>query len=303
MSPQVILITGAATGFGRLSALALARAGHHVFSSMRDPDGADRERATELAAIAAQERLSLETIYLDVLSEQSCRAAVDRILARYGRIDVAMNNAAMLMVGICEAFRPEQFLEILDRNVVSWLRVNRAVLPAMRRQKQGLLLYTGSGLSHMVDPFTGVYAASKAAGDSIAQIMALETSRYGIETVIVMPGAFTTGTEHFNHAVGPADREIALQYDLLGGLGERLASMLDSLNEPGVRTDPEQISEAICELVAMAPGTRPARLDLDPQRRRVGEITELSSRLQADFFDRMGIRDLLKPRLPRRGSS
>ena len=118
-----------------------------------------------------------------------------------------------------------------------------------------------------------------------------------------MPGAFTTGTEHFNHAVGPADREIALQYDLLGGLGERLASMLDSLNEPGVRTDPEQISEAICELVAMAPGTRPARLDLDPQRRRVGEITELSSRLQADFFDRMGIRDLLKPRLPRRGSS
>ena len=165
------------------------------------------------------------------------------------------------------------------------------MLPAMRRQKQGLLLYTGSGLSHMVDPFTGVYAASKAAGDSVAQIMALETSRYGIETVIVMPGAFTTGTEHFNHAVGPADREIALQYDLLGGLGERLASMLDSLNEPGVRTDPEQISEAICELVAMAPGTR------------VGEITELSSRLQADFFDRMGIRDLLKPRLPRRGSS
>jgi short-subunit dehydrogenase len=62
----------------------------------------------------------------------------------------------------------------------------------MRRQKQGLLLYTGSGLSHMVDPFTGVYAASKAAGDSVAQIMALETSRYGIETVIVMPGAFTT---------------------------------------------------------------------------------------------------------------
>jgi NAD(P)-dependent dehydrogenase (short-subunit alcohol dehydrogenase family) len=303
LSPQVILITGAATGFGRLTALALARAGHHVFASMRDPGGADRERATELHDIAAQDRLSLETIYLDVLSEQSCRAAVDRILAKYGRIDVAMNNAAMLMIGICEAFRPEQFLEILDRNVVSWLRVNRAVLPAMRRQKHGLLVYTGSGLSHMVDPFTGVYAASKAAGDSIAQIMALETSRYGIETVIVMPGAFTTGTEHFKHAVSPADREIALQYNLLRGLDERLASMLDLLNEPGVRTDPEQISEAICEVVAMAPGTRPARLDLDPQRRRVGEIAGLASRLQADFFDRMGIGDLLKPQLPRKGSS
>jgi NAD(P)-dependent dehydrogenase (short-subunit alcohol dehydrogenase family) len=99
---------------------------------MRDPDGADRERTTELAAVAAQERLSLETIYLDVLSEQSSRAAVDRILARYGRIDVAMNNAAMLMVGICEAFRPEQFLEILDRNVVSWLRVNRAAKTSRR---------------------------------------------------------------------------------------------------------------------------------------------------------------------------
>ena len=87
-------------------------------------------------------------------------------------------------------FRPEQIAEVIDLNAISWVRVNRAVLPAMRRAGRGLLIYTGSGINRLPDPFTGPYAASKAAGDVLAEVMAFETARYGIETVIVQPGAY-----------------------------------------------------------------------------------------------------------------
>jgi len=131
-----------------------------------------------------------------VRDEASCRAAAHYILSVDGRIDVVINNAAMMMAGLGESFRPEQFAQIIDLNAISWLPVNRALLPATRRRNQGLLPYVGSGVTQIPDPFTGPYAASKAAGD-VAQIMDLENSRCNIETVICMPGAQTSGTDHF----------------------------------------------------------------------------------------------------------
>jgi NAD(P)-dependent dehydrogenase (short-subunit alcohol dehydrogenase family) len=207
---QIVLITGAGSGFGRTTAIELARAGHIVYASMRrdDLEGHSQERWASLRSVASEEQLDLRPLELDVQEEPSCRAAVDRIVADEGRIDVAMNNAAMMMHGLTEAFRPEQVLQILDLNAVSWLRVNRAVLPVMRRAGKGLLIYTGSGINRLPDPFTGPYAASKAAGDVLAEVMALETARYRIETVIVQPGAYTSGTDHFKHAVRPLDNEV-----------------------------------------------------------------------------------------------
>jgi NAD(P)-dependent dehydrogenase (short-subunit alcohol dehydrogenase family) len=179
---QIILITGAGSGFGRATAIELAQAGHIVYASMRrdDLEGHSKERWTSMRSIASEERLDLRPLELDVQEEASCRAAVDRIIADEGRVDVAMNNAAMMMHGLTEAFRPEQLLQIIDLNAVSWLRVNRAVLPVMRRAGKGLLVYTGSGINRMPDPFTGPYAASKAAGDVLAEVMALETARDGV---------------------------------------------------------------------------------------------------------------------------
>ena len=292
---QVILITGAGSGIGRLSAVELARAGHIVYASMRDLDGHSREHAASLRSLATEKRLDLRPLELDVREEASCRAAIDRVVADEGRIDVAMNNAAMMMHGLTEAFRPEQVLQILDLNAVSWLRVNRAVLPVMRRAGKGLLVYTGSAINRLPDPFTGPYAASKAAGDVLAEVMALETARYGIETVIVQPGAYTSGTDHFKHAVGPLDQEVARQYRKLEGLSDQLADRLDGANLPGRRHDIGEVAEAIRDLIAMAPGTRPKRIDIDPQGREVGKINDLTAQLQRDYFGRMGMADLLEP--------
>ena len=292
---QIILVTGAGSGFGRTTAIELARAGHIVYASMPDLEGHSKERWASLRSVASEERLDLRPLELDVQEEASCRAAVDRIVADEGRVDVAMNNAAMMMHGLTEAFRPEQVLQILDLNAVSWLRVNRAVLPVMRRAGKGLLIYTGSGINRLPDPFTGPYAASKAAGDVLAEVMALETARYGIETVIVQPGAYTSGTDHFKNAVRPLDYEVVRQYGKLEGLSDQLADRLDGANLPGRRHDVGEVAEAIRDIIAMPPGTRPKRIDIDPQGREVGKINDLTAQLQRDFFRRMGVADLLEP--------
>jgi NAD(P)-dependent dehydrogenase (short-subunit alcohol dehydrogenase family) len=299
MSEQnIILITGAGSGIGKLAALELARAGHVVYASMRDIDGHSAGQAGALRQVARQEGVDLHPLEFDVRVEASARAAVDLILARHGRIDVAMNNAAMMMHGLTEAFRPEQIAEVIDLNAISWVRVNRAVLPAMRRAGRGLLIYTGSGINRLPDPFTGPYAASKAAGDVLAEVMALETARYGIETVIVQPGAYTSGTDHFKHAVGPADVEIVSQYDRLAGLSDELAERLDKTNLPDRRHDVGEIAEAIRSIVAMPPGTRPRRVDIDPQGRDVTRINAVTADLQRSYFARLGVEDLLHPAVP-----
>jgi NAD(P)-dependent dehydrogenase (short-subunit alcohol dehydrogenase family) len=300
---QIILITGAGSGFGKVIALELARAGHIVYASMRDLGGHSKERVAELRAVADKEKIALRPVELDVRSEESARAAVDLILAREGRIDVVMNNAAMMMHGLTEAFRPEQIAEIIDLNAISWVRVNRAALPAMRRAGRGLLIYIGSGINRLPDPFTGPYAASKAAGDVLAEVMGLEVARYGIETVIVQPGAYTSGTNHFKNAVSPVDAEVVSQYDRLAGLAGELAERLDRTNLPDRRHDVEEVAEAVRDIVAMTPGTRPRRVDIDPQGRNVGRINDITAELQRDYFRRLGVEDLLQPAVEGAGSS
>lgn len=300
---QIILITGAGSGFGKVIALELARAGHIVYASMRDLGGHSKERVAELRAVADKEKIALRPVELDVRSEESARAAVDLILAREGRIDVVMNNAAMMMHGLTEAFRPEQIAEIIDLNAISWVRVNRAALPAMRRAGRGLLIYIGSGINRLPDPFTGPYAASKAAGDVLAEVMGLEVARYGIETVVVQPGAYTSGTNHFENAVSPVDAEVVSQYDRLAGLAGELAQRLDRTNLPDRRHDVEEVAEAVRDIVAMTPGTRPRRVDIDPQGRNVGRINEITAELQRDYFRRLGVEDLLQPAVEGAGSS
>lgn len=173
---QVVLVTGAGSGIGRAVAEVLARAGHCVYASMRSVADLNKARAEEFAQMSNAEQIDLRTVELDVACEGSCRSAVDRILFEQGRIDVVVNNAGMLMVGITEAFTPEQVARIIDTNAISWLRVNRAALPAMRRQGSGVLIYIGSTTARIHEPFLGPYIASKVAGEALAEVMALRSA-------------------------------------------------------------------------------------------------------------------------------
>ncbi len=271
----------------------LAEAGHRVYASMRGLSRKNSAIAENMRTKAAHMEWSLLPIELDVLSEASARVAVDKIIAQHGRIDVLINNAGVLVVGVTEAFTPEQLLRTFNTNCVSWLRTARAVLPHMRSQQDGLMLYIGSVTSRILSPFQGPYIASKGAGDALAETMHYENSRYGIDTVIVQPGAYTSGTNHFAGAQHADDKTVTDAYDRIADLPSKLAARLNDLNRPGVRTDIAEVAERIRHLIEQPKGERPFRVVVDPQDHGAVQVNAVAAEWQRDFMQRFGIEDLL----------
>ena len=293
METKVILITGASSGFGRITAELLAETGHIVYASMRGLDGKNAEKAQEMQQQATEKGWQLFLIELDVTSEESAKSAATQIVEAQGRIDVVINNAGMLVVGVTEAFTPEQMLQVFNTNAVSWLIIGRAFLPYMRQQEDGLMLYVGSVTSRILSPFQGPYVASKAAGDVLAEVMHYENTRYGIDTVIVQPGAYTSGTSHFAHAVQAKDEKVTQEYDRINDLPPKLADRLDDLIEPGVRSDIAEVAEKIRDAIALPKGQR-LRIVVDPEHHGAAEINEVAEKMQHQFMKRFGIEDLMQ---------
>src|SRR5258707_12877487 len=236
---NVIVITGASSGFGALTARALADAGHLVYPRMRETTGRTASQVAEVARYAAAHGVDLRTVELDVASDQSANAGIAKVIADNERLDVVIHNAGHMSFGPAEAFTPEQFAQLYDINVLSTQRVNRAALPQLRKQGRGLVVWVSSSSARGgTPPYLSPYFAAKAAMDSLAVSYAGELTRWGIETSIIVPGAFTKGTSHFAHAGSPADKAPAAEYDAgpYAGLPEQRLKVLPSLApaRPGV---------------------------------------------------------------------
>ena len=159
---KIILVTGASSGFGRLTAEALAKAGHTVYASMRETTGWNAPEVAKMAAFSQAHGVDLRTVELHVLSKDSVDVAVAKVIVDTGRIDVLVHNAGHMAFGPAEAFTPEQFAQLYDVNVLSTQRVNRAVLPHPRRQKQGLVVWVSSSSSAGgTPPYLAPYFAAK----------------------------------------------------------------------------------------------------------------------------------------------
>src|SRR5436190_18964322 len=205
---KVIIVTGASSGFGALSARALADAGHTVYAGMRDSAGRNAPQAAEAERYAAQGGVDLRTVELDISAQDSVDAAVETVFSDQRRIDVLVHNAGHMVTGPAEAFTVDQYAQVYDTNVLGTQRLNRAALPHLRAQGHGLVLWVGSTSTRGgTPPYLAPYFAAKAAMDALAVSYAAELARFGIETSIVVPGAFTSGTNHFAHSGSPADRE------------------------------------------------------------------------------------------------
>jgi len=202
---QIIVITGASSGFGTLAARRLAHTGHTVYAGMRDTTGRNAPQVAAANKYATEHHVDLRAIEMDVASEESCDAAVRQIISEEAQIDVVVHNAGHMSFGPAEAFTPKQFAELYDINVLSTQRVNRAALPQLRKQHRGLVIWVSSSSARGgTPPYLSPYFAAKAAMDSLAVSYASELTRWGIETSIVVPGAFTKGTNHFAHAGSPS---------------------------------------------------------------------------------------------------
>ncbi|MFI1394335.1 SDR family NAD(P)-dependent oxidoreductase [Streptomyces sp. NPDC020681] len=294
---RTILITGASSGFGALAARALARAGHTVYAGMRDLAGRNAARADEAAVYAAEHREDLRTVELDVLSQSSVDAAVERVLAETPGIDVVVHNAGHMVTGPTEAFTPEEIAAVYDTNVLGTQRVNRAALPRLRAQGHGLLLWVGSTSTRGgTPPYLAPYFAAKAAMDALAVSYAAELARFGVETSIVVPGAFTSGTNHFANGGRPADQNTAAAYEkFYAGLNEQVGARLAALAPPDA--DVSAVADAIVSVVEAPRGERPFRVHVDPSDDGSQEVSDVADRVRAQFLDRLGLADLLTPRV------
>ncbi|MDR6900608.1 SDR family oxidoreductase [Rhizobium miluonense] len=296
MSKQVIVITGASSGFGALTARALAKAGHTVYAGIRETKGRNAAQVEAAAAFAKENGVDLRTVELDVASDASVEAGIAAVIAEQGRIDTIIHNAGHMSFGPAEAFTPEQFAELYDINVLSTQRVNRAVLPHMRRQGKGLVVWVSSSSTRGgTPPYLSPYFAAKAAMDSLAVSYASELTRWGIETAIIVPGAFTKGTNHFAHSGSPADKARATEYDNgpYAGVPDQALKGLASL-EPA-DADAASVATAIVDVIDMPFGTRAFRTHIDPSEDGAEIVNGVADRVRAELFRRIGLEDLLRP--------
>ena len=295
---QVIVVTGASSGFGALTARALADAGHTIYAGMRETAGRNAPQVAKAAEYSAEHKVDLRTVELDVASDASVDAGIAAIITEAGRLDVVMHNAGHMSFGPAEAFTPEQFAQLYDVNVLSTQRVNRAALPHLRKQGRGLLIWVSSSSARGgTPPYLSPYFAAKAATDSLAVSYAGELARWGIETSIIVPGAFTKGTNHFAHAGSPADQERAAAYDKgpYAGVSEQALKGLAAL-EPA-DADVGEVARAIVRVVDTPFGKRPFRVHIDPSQDGAEIVNAMADRVRSEMFRRIGLADLLSPRV------
>ena len=294
MDKQVILVTGASSGFGALCARALALAGHTVFASMRETAGRNAAQVAAIAQFASEQGADLRTVELDVQADASVQAAVDEVMRQCGRIDVVVHNAGHMSFGPAEAFTPEQFAQLYDINVLSTQRVNRAVLPHMRRQRSGLVTWISSSSARGgTPPFLSPYFAAKAAMDSLAVSYASELTQWGIETTIIVPGAYTKGTNHFAHSGKPADTARQAEYETgpYAGIAERALQGLAAL-EPA-DANAADVATAVVQAIAAPYGQRPFRVHIDPSQDGAEVVNAMADRVRRELFRNIGLQQLL----------
>jgi len=296
---KTIVVTGASSGFGAMTVRALADAGHTVYAGMRDLAGRNHTPAETARAYATVHAVDLRPVEMDVSDQASVDTAIATALHEAGHIDVVVHNAGHMVLGPTEAFTPEQLAAVYDTNVLSTQRVNRAVLPHLRRRRDGLVVWVGSSSTRGgTPPYLAPYFAAKAGMDSLAVSYAAELARFGVDTSIIVPGAFTTGTSHFVNAGHPEDTDTALAYEteyagLMDQVGQRLAALAPD------EADPQEVARAVVRVVDAPKGQRPFRVHIDPSDDGAETVNAVGDHVRIEFYRRLGLEDLLRTRLSR----
>src|SRR5580698_4152046 len=214
MSNSVVLITGALTGIGRAAAVAFAKHGAKVVVAGRH-DEAGNALAKELRSLGTE----AEFINADVRKEEDVRNMVDRTVARFGRLDVAVNNAATEgQVGPITDQTAESFAATFDTNVLGVVLSMKHEVRAMQAQGHGNIVNISSTYGHEGAAFASIYVGAKHAVEGITKSVALEVAKSGIRVNAVAPGPTDTGM--LSRFTGTAEKKAALTTQVpLGRLG------------------------------------------------------------------------------------
>lgn len=279
-----VLITGTSSGFGKLTAITLAQAGYTVIAGMRGSNNKNEAAAQELAAIP-----NIDVVEIDVTNDASVTTAVEQVLAKYGKIDVLVNNAGISGHGLLEAYSLDNIKQLFEVNYYGVIRTYQAVLPSMRAAKSGLIINITTGASGHTLPFMIPYFSSKLAVESITEGLQDELRQFNIENVSIQPGVYptemNTGVKMGINADKP---EIAAAYDPIASehfnaMGGALFGKMSAYN-----MNPQTVADGIMALIQMKAGTRPLRYPLDAiaegvDHEFINKRAEMKAKWQAQY--------------------
>jgi len=221
---------------------------------MRNVKGKNAEAAKELSDFATSHNLKIDVLDIDVTSDESVQAGAENL----PKVDVLINNAGFGYGGPAEAFSSEACMAQLDLNIVGPLRMAKAVLPGMRKQRSGLIIQVSSTAGRGAFPGFGVYHASKWGLEGMSEAMRYELSPLGIDVVLVEPGPFSTN--FFGNLVTPTDATVAADYQHVAEFGvmfeKTTAGLFEDENAP---TDPMIVVQIFEKLINTPAGERPLR--------------------------------------------
>lgn len=186
---KVVLITGCSSGIGFETALQFARNKHLVFATVRDLNS---NEAKKLIQISQKEILNLKVIGIDVTSEIGVRNGIHEVLKQTQRMDILVNNAGFGFLGTVEESSIEEIKNQYETNIFGYLRMIKAVLPIMRKQKSGMIINLSSINGLLSFPLWGVYSSSKYAIETLSEALSFEVYPFGIKVALVEPGSFLT---------------------------------------------------------------------------------------------------------------
>ncbi|NOU75688.1 SDR family oxidoreductase [Paenibacillus sp. LMG 31458] len=233
------LVTGASSGFGLLTSIALAQKGYHVIATMRDLG-----KSEALLAHAEQAGVTnaIETMALDVTIHDSIEQVVSDIMDKYGRIDVLLNNAGFAVGGYVEDVPMEAWRSQLETNVFGVIAATRAVLPHMRAQQSGCIVNVSSVSGLSAFPGYAPYSTSKFAIEGFSESLRLEMMPLGVRVMLVEPGAYKT--EIWRKGFEAIHTTEASPY------WKRLSKMLDySRKASATAPDPQVVADKIARIV------------------------------------------------------
>lgn len=275
-----VLITGTSSGFGRLTALHLARTGATVIASMRNYRKGKRAEAQELADIAADENLKLSVVEIDVMDSALVKSGVRRAEEiAGGPLDLLVNNAGVGYGGAVEFNDEEAVYHQFNTNILGYHRMARAVLPGMRGRGQGHIVNLSSQLGRLIVPNIGIYCATKFGVEAMFEAMAYELAPFGVDVTIIEPGGYPTkiwvnGKRYSDALLERSDDERREAY-------AAHIQMAQGLMNGQYSTDPMDVPRAIAEIFAMAPGKRPLRRPVHPNTQATDSANAAMAQIQA----------------------
>jgi NAD(P)-dependent dehydrogenase (short-subunit alcohol dehydrogenase family) len=248
-----VVITGASSGFGAGAVRALADRGCRVWGTMRDTPGRNADR--KAAQQAHSPRIGI--VEMDVTDDESVADGFADILAE-GPVDILINNAGIMYIGMTEAYSIAQARAQMETNYFGAIRAMQAVLPSMRAAGSGLIINTSSIAGRVSVPYFGTYCATKHALEAYTQSLRYEVAPFGVDVALVEPGPFPA-TNLLAAGQHPAHADVLESYGDLRDVPAAMLANFAAMAESGTAPDPQLVIDAYLALADARPGERPTR--------------------------------------------